>query len=147
MSQWVYGAYHATLNIQPREGDMVEYSAEVEEALKKYDLREFEGIPFSAFFWACNGEPLKAVMTSGVGRNLMGIADNVSMIGGMWHLEFDGAPFTVDLEPFRDLFGHRYARTDKTRKVGASVKPSRLFIPSPFSALSEKDYAELVPKE
>ena len=147
MSQWVYGAYNATLNIQPCEGDMVEYSAEVEEALKKYDLREFEGIPLSSFFWACNGEPLKAVMTSGVGRNLMGIADRVSQSGGVWHLEFDGVPFTVDLEPFRDLFGHRYAKTDKRRKSGAFAKVSHIFVHTPFASLSEKDYAELVPKE
>lgn len=146
MSQWVYGAYNATLHIQPCEGDMVEYCAEVEEALKKYDLREFEGIPFSTFFWACNGSPLTAILTSGVGRNLMSIADRVSQSGGVWHLEFDAVPFEVDLEPAME-YGHRYARTDKTRKVASSVKPSRLFIPSPFSSLSEKDYAELVPKE
>ena len=146
MSQWVYGAYNATLNIQPCEGDMVEYSTEVEEALKKYDLREFEGIPFSAFFWACNGEPLKAVMTSGVGRNLMGIADRVSQSGSVWHLEFDGVPFEVDLEPAME-YGHRYAKTDKTRKIGAFAKVSHIFVHTPFASLSEKDYAELVPKE
>ena len=146
MSQWVYGAYNATLNIQPCEGDMVEYSSEVEEALKKYDLREFEGIPFSAFFWACNGEPLKAVMTSGVGRNLMGIADNVWQSGGVWPLEFDGVPFEVDLEPAME-YGHRYAKTDKRRKIGAFAKVSHIFVHTPFVSLSEKDYAELVPKE
>lgn len=146
MSQWVYGAYNATLNIQPCEGDMVEYSAEVEEALKKYDLREFEGIPFSAFFWACSGEPLKAVMTSGVGRNLMSIADRVSQSGGVWHLEFDGVPFEVDLEPAME-YGHRYAKTDKRRKSGAFAKVSHIFVHTPFASLSEKDYAELVPKE
>lgn len=146
MSQWVYGAYNATLNIQPCEGDMVEYSAEVEEALKKYDLREFEGIPFSAFFWACNGSPLTAILTSGVGRNLMSVADNVSMSGGVWHLEFDGVPFEVDLEPAME-YGHRYAKTDKTRKIGAFAKVSHIFVHTPFASLSEKDYAELVPKE
>lgn len=146
MSQWVYGAYNATLNIQPCEGDMVEYSAEVEEALKKYDLREFEDIPFSAFFWACNGSPLTAILTSGVGRNLMSVADNVSMSGGVWHLEFDGVPFEVDLEPAME-YGHRYAKTDKTRKIGAFAKVSHIFVHTPFASLSEKDYAELVPKE
>lgn len=146
MSQWVYGAYRATLNIQPCEGDLIEYSAEVEKALKKFDLREFEGIPFSVFFWASVGEPLKAVLTSGVGRNLMSKANSISQSGGVWHLEFEGQPFEVDLEPALDC-GHRFAKTDNTRKIGASVKPSRLFVPSPFSSLSEKDYAELVPKE
>lgn len=146
MSQWVYSAYRATLNIQACEGDLAEYSAKVEKALRKYDLREFEGIPLSAFFWACAGEPLKAVLTSGVGRNLMSLADSVSMSGGVWHLEFDGAPFEVDLEPAMER-GHRFVKTDKTRKIGASVKPSRLFVPSPFASLSEKDYAALVPKE
>lgn len=146
MSQWVYGAYRATLNIQPCEGDMVDYSAQVEKALKKYNLREFEGIPFSSFFWACTGEPIKAVLTSGVGRNLMSVADSVSLSGGAWHLEFDGQPFEVDLEPASGCV-HRVASTAMTRKVGASVKPSRFFVPSPFSSLSEKDYAELVPKE
>jgi hypothetical protein len=146
MSQWVYGAYNATLNIHPCEGDMVEYCAEVEEALKKYDLREFEGIPFSAFFWALSGSPLTAILTSGVGRNLMSIADRVSQSGGVWHLEFDGVPFEVDLEPALE-WGHRFVQTPKTRKVKASAKPQSLFVPSPFSSLSEKDYAELVPKE
>lgn len=146
MSQWVYGAYKATLNIQPCEGDMAEYSAEVEEALKKYDLREFEGIPFSTFFWACNGSPLTAVMTSGVGRNLMSIASSVSMTGGVWHLEFEGEPFEVDLEPAME-YGHRYAKTDNRRKVGAFAKVSHIFVHTPFASLSEKDYAELVPKE
>lgn len=146
MSQWVYGAYRATLHIQPCEGDMVEYSSEVEEALKKYDLREFQGIPFSAFFWASAGEPIKAVLTSGVGRNLMSKANSIWQSGGVWHLEFDGQPFVVDLEPALER-GHRIAKTDKRRKIGASVKPFHVFIPTPFAALSEKDYAELVPKE
>lgn len=146
MSQWVYGAYNATLNIQPCEGDMVEYSSEVEEALKKYDLREFEGIPFSTFFWACNGSPLTAILTSGVGRNLMSIADRVSQSGGVWHLEFDGVPFEVDLEPAME-YGHRYLKSDKRRKIGAFAKVSHIFVHTPFASLSEKDYAELVPKE
>ena len=146
MGHLVYGAYLATLNIRPCEGDLAEYSAEVEKALKKYDLREFEGLPLSTFFWVCTGEPLKAVLTSGVGRNLMSIADNVWQSRGIWHLEFDGEPFEVDLEPVFDR-GHRIVQTPKTRKIGASVKPSSLFIPTPFASLSEKDYAELVPKE
>lgn len=146
MSQWVYGKYKAVLNIKPCDGDFSDYSIEIERGLEELDLKEFEGASPKLLFWAMSGSPMTAILTSGVGQNLIKLATSVSENGGVWHLEFDGAPFEVDLEPAME-YGHRYARTDKTRKVGASVKPSRLFIPSPFSSLSEKDYAELVPKE
>jgi hypothetical protein len=89
---------------------------------------------------------MTAILTSGVGQNLMKLASSVSANGGVIHLEFEDKPFWVDLEPAME-YGHRYVQTPKTRHVKASAKPSRLFIPSPFSSLSEKDYAELVPKE
>lgn len=146
MSQWVYGKYKAVLNIKPCDGDFSDYSLEVEEALKKLGLKEFEGASPKLLFWACNGSPITAVMTSGVGQNLMKLASSVSESGSVIHLEFEGEPFEVDLEPALE-WGHRFVQTPKTRQIKASVRPSRLFIPSPFSSLSEKDYAELVPKE
>lgn len=138
MSQWVYGAYNATLNIQPCEGDMVEYSAEVEEALKKYGLREFEGFPLSTFFWALSGSPLTAILTSGVGQNLIKSASSVSANGGVIHLEFEDKPFEVDLEPFRDLFGHRYAHSRPLREVKGESR--RALVSSGFKGLTWAEY-------
>ena len=146
MSQWVFGRYKAVLNIKPCDGDFSDYSLEVEEALKKLDLKEFEGACPKLLFWACNGSPMTAVLTSGVGQNLMKLASSVSSSGGVIHLEFEDKPFVVDLEPALE-WGHRFVQTPKTRQIKASVSPSRVFIPSPFSSLSEKDYADLVPKE
>jgi hypothetical protein len=146
MSHWVYGRYKAVLNITPCDDDFSDYSLEIERGLEELDLKEFEGASPKLLFWALNGSPMTAILTSGRGQNLMKLASSVSENGGVIHLEFEDKPFEVDLEPAME-YGHRYAQTPKTRHVKASAKPQSLFIPSPFSSLSEKDYAELIPKE
>ena len=146
MSQWVFGKYKAVLNIKPCDGDFSDYSLEVERGLERLGLKEFEGASPKLLFWAMSGSPMTAVLTSGVGQNLMKLASSVSADGGVIHLEFEDKPFEVDLEPAME-YGHRYAKTDKRRKMGAFAKVSHIFVHTPFASLSEKDYAELVPKE
>ena len=143
MSQWVLKAYRAELEIEPCEGDMAGYAGEVEEALKRYGLKEFEGFSLKSLFFASAGfEPLSATLTSAVGRSLMEKASSLSQHNRVWHLEFDGAPFSVDLAPLSvdDLWMNRRVASRPMRKVEGNAK-APILVSTPYADLTWFQYA------
>ena len=148
MSQWVYGSYKAELFLDPCEGDMPEYAGEVEEALSRLGMKEFQGFSLKSLFWALAGEPMGATLTSGAGRELMAKASSVSQANGVWHLEFDGLPFTLDLTPLQvdDLWVHRRAQSHPMRSIQGKAK-APVLVETPYAGLTWSQYAWLAGEE